>query len=255
MRGHLFKISTYFVLVLTVLLGYQAVEAHNHVGHSKSLFGSTTHDVTGDKKNDRVELTGTYSGKNQKWLKELKVIVKSKHQMISVPLEAGSQPQLTIADFNQDGAQDVLVSMKKQEDTELISTILSFKGEKVTYIDVPPPVAVTAQFQDHYVAEIRVEGQKSVQLDMSNQQNLYEKLGIYQNGKLNEATELIVDPYSEFTVRSSFGHGKGLLGKQLIKDVEGEDAIAIISTSWTYKEGAWTLNEVKVKPLKKKKIA
>ncbi len=64
-------------------------------------------------------------------------------------------------------------------------------------LEVPPSVPVMAQFLERYKAEIIIEGQKPCSDGCQLPENkLIDKLGIYQNGKLNEPTELLVDPYS-----------------------------------------------------------
>ena len=244
------RLLKYLVLVLTILVSYQAVEAHDKALQTKNFYKSIKQDVTGDKKIDQVELKGKISKKNKKWVKALKLTVKSNNsQIISIPLKSGSHPKLAIEDFNHDGIKDVLVTVKKHNNA-LFSKIYSFEGEQVTKLDLPPPVLMTAQFLDQYIAEISVEGQKPVRVDVRNHRDFYEKLGIYDKGKLNEAMELIVDPYSEFTVSSSFGRDKGVLGKQTVKGVDRDDAIATISTLWTLMDGNWKLQKVKVKPVK-----
>ena len=85
--------------------------------------------------------------------------------MISISLKSGFNPKLAIGDFNHDGVKDVLVTIKKH-DKQLFSKIYSFNGEQVTKIDIPPPVLMTAQFQDDYIAKISVEGQKPVKVDI-----------------------------------------------------------------------------------------
>lgn len=248
------RMLKYLVLVLTILVSYHAVEAHDKALQTKNFYKSIKQDVTGDKKADQVELKGKISKKNKKWVKALKLTVKSNNsQIISIPLKSGSYPTLAIEDFNHDGIKDVLVTVKKHNNS-LFSKIYSFNGEHVTKLDLPPPILMTGQFQNQYIAEISVEGQKTVRVDLRRHQDFYEKLGIYDHGKLNEAMELIVDPYSEFIVSSSLGRDKGILGIQTIKGIDRNDAIATISTSWTFSDGDWKLQKIKVKPAKSLKI-
>jgi hypothetical protein len=250
MPGILSHILKIVVFLAFILVSYYVVEAKDSQDQNVNFYGSNKHDVTGDHKLDMVELTGNVSKNNKKWVKKLKLTVKSNDRMISVPIKSGFQPKLTIGDFNHDGIKDVFVTMEKHN-KQLFSKIYSFRDEQVLHIEMPPPALVTAQFLDDYVAEISVEGQKPVEVDISNRQRYYGELGIYNHGKLNEATELIVDPYSTFTVSSLLGRGKVLSAKQTVKGVDEDDAIAVISTSWSYQDGAWKLLKAKVKPVKK----
>ncbi|AZV42533.1 hypothetical protein [Peribacillus asahii] len=251
MKGHFLHVLKYAVLVISVCLSYQAVEAHDKGFKSNEFYEAMKRDVTGDKKIDTIELRGTPSEKNRHLLTKMELVVESNCKRTSIPLEAGYKPKLALADFNKDGVQDVFVSFQKQNKSELFHQIYSFDKGQVANIEVPPSVPVTAQFQDYYMADITVEGQKPVRVDISSHRQVYEELGIYQNGKLNEATELIIHPYFELTVRSQFGRGKGLTGKQLVKGIEGEEAIATISSVWSFQDGAWKLIKANVKPLKK----
>ncbi len=242
------SIAKYLILFLSIFLIYQVVETNAQEVHTKSFYKSIKHDVTGDRKIDKIELKGKKSKKNKKWAKALKLTVKSNHKVITIPIKSGLHPKLVIADFNQDGIKDILVTVHKHNE-QLFSKIYSFKGEQVTQLDLPQQVLMTAQFQDRYIAEINVKGQIPVKVDISRHRGFYEKVGIYHHGKLNEATELIVNPFSEFTVYSSNGHASGVLGKQTVKGVDENDPIAIVFTSWSYTEGQWKLQKVKVKPV------
>ena len=53
-----------------------------------------------------------------------------------------------------------------------------FKEEQVTHMELPQQVLMTAQFQDHYFAEISVKGQIPVKVDIRRHRGFYEKLGI-----------------------------------------------------------------------------
>lgn len=249
MLGRPSKIIKYLTLCFAILLSYQAVDAHDKAYETKEYYKSFKQDVTGDNKVDTVALKGKISKRNVKRIKSLKLTVKTNEYTISIPLKSGSHPKLEIEDFNADGVKDVLVTMKKHN-RPLFSRIYSFKGEKVARIELPPLAPMTAQFQDNYIAEISVEGQETVSVDIRKHRNYYEKLGIYHNGKLNEAMELIVDPYSEFTVASHFGRNVELVGKQMVKGIDRHDAISTILTSWTFIDGKWKLKKIEGKPVK-----
>ncbi len=52
------RVLKYLVLVLTILVSYQAVEAHDKALQTKNFYKSIKQDVTGDKKINQVELKG-----------------------------------------------------------------------------------------------------------------------------------------------------------------------------------------------------
>lgn len=252
MQVKLLRLIHYLVVSFLLIMSNQAVEAHDKAFQSKFFYKLVKHDVTGDKKNDQIELKGKINKKNSQWVHSLKLTVKSNEELISIPIKSGKKPKLAIGDFNHDGVTDVLITMKKKHKS-LFSKIYSFNKAQISTMDMPPPIQITAQFQDRYLATIQVEGQNTTKVDLKSHRDYYERLGIYNHGKLNEATELIVNPYSAFTVSKSMVYAHALLGKQTVKGIDAHDSIAKIITLWSYQDGNWELKKIKIKPVKKKK--
>ncbi|CAH0243652.1 hypothetical protein SRABI84_02945 [Peribacillus simplex] len=176
--------------------------------------------------------------------------MESNRRTISVPLGAGYTPDLKVADLNNDGVQDVLVTVLMEGRERLITSYAyTFKDGKVKELEVPPSVPVMAQFLDGYKAEIIIEGQKPVVIDVSSRKQAYDELGIYRNGKLNEPTELLVDPYSSLDLKTVFGKGKALMGVQNVKGPDERDSILEIKSVWKYNNG-WQLVKAQVKSAK-----
>ncbi|MES1041043.1 hypothetical protein [Peribacillus simplex] len=240
----------YAVLVISLFLSYQAVEAHDKNFQVDGTYISTKRDVTGDQKIDIIQVRGLPLEEGSKFLKKIELSVESNRRTISVPLEAGYTPDLKVADLNNDGVQDVLVTVLKEGRERLITSYpYTFKDGKVKELEVPPSVPVIAQFLDGYKAEIIIEGQKPVVIDVSSRKQAYDELGIYRNGKLNEPTELLVDPYSSLDPKTVFGKGKGLMGVQNVKGSDGRLPILKIKSVWKYDNG-WQLVKAQVKPVK-----
>ncbi|PAL08068.1 hypothetical protein [Peribacillus simplex] len=240
----------YAVLVISLFLSYQAVEAHDKNFQVDGTYISTKRDVTGDQKIDIIQVQGLPYEEGSKFLKKIELSVESNRRTIDVPLEAGYNPDLKVADLNDDGVQDVLVTVLMEGRERLISSYAyTFKDGKVKELEVPPSVPVMAQFLDGYKAEIIIEGQKPVVMDVSSRKQAYDKLGIYRNGKLNEPTELLVDPYSSLDFKTVFGKGKVLMGVQNVKGSDDRDPILAIKSVWKYDKG-WQLVKVQVKPVK-----
>lgn len=242
----------YAVLVISLFLSYQAVEAHDKNFQVDGTYISTKRDVTGDQKIDIIQVQGLPYEEGSKFLKKIELSVESNRRTISVPLEAGYKPDLKVADLNNDGVQDVLVTVLMEGRDRLITSYAyTFKDGKVKELEVPPSVPVMAQFLDGYKAEIRIEGQKPVVIDVSSRKQTYDELGIYRNGKLNEPTELLVDPYSSLDLKTVLGKGKGLMGIQNVKGSDERDPIFEIKSVWNYNNG-WKLVKAQVKPVKAK---
>ncbi|MED3912525.1 hypothetical protein P4597_25890 [Peribacillus simplex] len=240
----------YAVLVISLFLSYQAVEAHDKNFQVDGTYISTKRDVTGDQKIDIIQVQGLPYEEGSKFLKKIELNVESNRRTISVPLGAGYTPDLKVADLNNDGVQDVLVTVLMEGRERLITSYAyTFEDGKVKELEVPPSVPVMAQFLDGYKAEIIIEGQKPVVIDVSSRKQAYDELGIYRNGKLNEPTELLVDPYSSLDLKTVFGKGKALMGVQNVKGPDERDSILEIKSVWKYNNG-WHLVKAQVKPAK-----
>ncbi|WP_350302520.1 hypothetical protein [Peribacillus frigoritolerans] len=239
----------YAVLVISLFLSYQAVEAHDKNFQVDGTYISTKRDVTGDQKIDIIQVQGLPFEEGSKFLKKIELSVENNRRTINVPLEAGYNPDLKVADLNNDGVQDVLVTVLMEGRERLISSYAyTFKDGKVKELEVPPSVPVIAQFLDGYKAEIIIEGQKPVVIDVSSRKQAYDELGIYRNGKLNEPTELLVDPYSSLDPKTVFGKGKSLMGVQNVKGSDEPVPILKIKSIWKYDNG-WQLVKAQVKPV------
>ncbi|KWW21108.1 MULTISPECIES: hypothetical protein [Peribacillus] len=243
----------YAVLVLSLFVSYQAVEAHDKNFQVDGTYISTKRDVTGDQKIDIIQVHGLPYKAGSKFLKQIELIVESDRRTISVPLEAGYDPELKVADLNNDGLQDILVTVLMEGKDRLItSRAYTFKDGKVHELDMPPSVPVTAQFLDGYKAKISIEGQKPVVMDIRSRKKEYDDLGIYQDGKLNEPTELLVNPYTTLDIKSVFGKRKRLIGIQKVNGADERDPLLEIQSVWTY-ENEWKLVKAKVKEIKANK--
>lgn len=245
MKGKRLMLLKYAILLFSIFLCYQAVEAHDKGMIEEGLYESTKRDVTGDKRIDIIELKGTTSAKKSGFLKNVHLLVESHNKTVKVPLESGYNPKLTIADFNKDGVKDVFVSVHKSEN-EAVYSIFTFKNNQVAEIPLPPSAPVIAQFQDYYMTEIKV-GKKSLKVDVSQQRDFYEERGVYSNGRLNEATELIVEPFSELKPSTSLRYRSALTAVQEVKGLPDDKGIANIMTTWSYENGDWVLKKVVIK--------
>ncbi|MDQ7864368.1 hypothetical protein RCO48_34535 [Peribacillus frigoritolerans] len=88
-------------------------------------------DVTGDQKIDIIQVQGLPYEEGSKFLKKIELSVESNRRTIDVPLEAGYNPDLKVADLNNDGVQDVLVTVLMEGRERLISSYAyTFKDGK-----------------------------------------------------------------------------------------------------------------------------
>ena len=242
-------ILKYAVLLLFLFLSYQAVEAHDKNYKEDGTYISQKRDVTGDKVIDVIQVEGIPNEKGGAYLREIQLNVESKRQDVTVSLQAGYKPHLYLTDLNKDGVQDVLVTvLNGGKDRTLTTFAYSFKNGKAVELETPPSVPVMAQFLDGYKAEVGIEGQKSMVIDVSEHKEKYEELGIYQNGRLNESMELQVGAYTSLKPKTFFGKRRGLSGIQYVKGADETDRLIEIQSLWKFNNG-WTLVKAKMKPV------
>lgn len=107
---------------------------------------------------------------------------------------------------------------------------------------VPNPLEVESQFINGYKAKFTIlQTGKSYWFDLQDRKDYYKKLGLYHNGKLNEPTELTVNPFSTLKPALVKEHEMGLIGLQRVTGITKADTIAYIQSSWLYKGEGWKL--------------
>ncbi|PLT32477.1 hypothetical protein [Bacillus sp. V5-8f] len=252
----LINIIMFIVLALSVF-GYRAVSAQFDSEPEEKIIVTKKRDVTGDGKKERISIVGIPYEQDSAFLREINLVVEVKDgKKVNLPLDAGFDPKLHFADFNGDGLKDVYVTISTGSSGGLINSYAyTFTGGKAKDLSVPPPVSITGQFLDNYKIVMSVPLQKPLVLDVSNRKKDYIKLGMYQkNGKLNEPTEVMVDPYSLFNITKISGKRKGLKGVQRVSGAYHADALTDIYSEWEYRDGNWQLLKTKTKEITKKSM-
>ncbi|MBY0096097.1 hypothetical protein [Mesobacillus maritimus] len=214
-------------------------------------------DVTGDGKDDTITITGVPFEEGSLFLKEISMKIKtSEGEKFHTELEGGYEPSLAFKDFNHDGVKDVLVRVETGGSGGTSNyELYSFKDAKQVDMGVPEPLTIISQFEEGYKASIQIEETgKLYTFNLFDRKEKYDRLGLYQNGKLNEPMELMVLPYS--TLKPVFVHEKqiGFKGVQRISGVGNVDTIGFVESSWILENGEWKQTDTKVqKSLKTKK--
>ncbi|RFU68681.1 hypothetical protein [Bacillus sp. V59.32b] len=241
MTGNILK---FFTIVLFVSIGYNPAAVQGNTKLDEQTVVIKKHDVTGDGKLDSVFIEGVLYESQSLFLKEIKLVVKvAKGKKINVPLDAGYEPKLEFVDFNRDGVDDVFITIPTGSSGGIINNYAyTFTGEKAVDLTVPPPVEINGQFLDNYNVHMSIPLQKPFFLDVSDRKKDYERIGLYQpNGRLNEPTEVMVDPYSLLKIIDSKDGGKGLRGSQRVSGAYHADALADVYSEWEYHDGKWEL--------------
>lgn len=206
-------------------------------------------DVTGDKIKDQIVIKGVPNNSNSIDLKNVSLEIRSRNvenESIKLSLPDGSKPVLSLFDLNHDGVKDVFVTIQPidREDT-VRAFCYTFKEGKVVDLEAPHPVSTEASFQNGYKAVIKA-GNKTFKVDVSTHKKMYEKMGMYHNGKLNEPIELMVNDYSKLQPTYIL-QGRGVVGFQKISGAYESDVLGVLKSTWFYQSGEWKLKNVTFK--------
>ncbi|MDQ0413170.1 MULTISPECIES: hypothetical protein [Mesobacillus] len=243
-------ITAFFLMSLTALTGAYAGESKE----TESVTGTKEKvDVTGDGKKDLVFVKGIPFEEGTRYLKEIYLKIKASNgNTYKIDLDGGYDPTTEYKDLNHDSVKDIFVSIPTGGSGGLSNYYLyTLKDFKVVNLSVPEPLSVTSQFEDGYKASVRIEqtGQ-SYSFDLSERKVDYDRLGLYQDGKLNEPTELMVLPFGSLKPFKGEAGQYELIGIQRINGAYNADGIANLESTWVYEKGTWKLQHAKVIELK-----
>ena len=206
-------------------------------------------DVSGDGKEDTVEIKGIPYEEGTSYLKEIFLEINaSDGKTYKTELNSGFEPKIDFNDLNHDGIADMFISIPTGGSGGISHYFLyTLKDFQLTDITVPDPLVISSEFQNGYKASITIDNTgKSYTFDLKSRKKDYDRLGIYQNGKLNEPLELMVDPYSTLKPVIVKNESYGLKGVQQISGAYHADGIAFVESTWYYENEKWNLVDTKV---------
>lgn len=246
MKYYYVMISSFFMLSIYCMSNTGNVSA---VEKSVVYEEIQQYDVTGDKVKETIKVSGEFY-ENSSNLKEitLQVLYGGKKASVSIPIGYGAKPVLHIVDLNHDGVKDVFLSVKEVGDSTSVKDYsYSFKNEKVINFLELPKLDTQSHFQDKYKAKIKLHDNTYI-IDVSTRKKMYEDLGLYHHGKLNEPMELTVGHYVNikpiYTIK-----GKGIEAMQIVSGASDTDIIGEIKTTWMFQEGIWEIQNVSFRDL------
>ncbi|CAG9606402.1 hypothetical protein [Pseudoneobacillus rhizosphaerae] len=246
----LFAFTALFLMSLTAITGVYAVENDPEM---VPLVNQQQEDINGDGQNDEILLLGLPYQKNDIVYKEFSLTIHlSNGKTYQEMLPYGLDPKLDLMDINHDGIKDVFISIPTGQSGGMSKHYLySAKENQISNIPIPE-LEILGQFKNGYKAQISIPAtKKSFVFDLMVRKEMYESLGMYQNGKLNEPTELMVLPYKKLKPLATKGLDYGLKGVQMITGTSKTDKIAYVETSWYYRNGDWKLINTEVKEVRK----
>jgi hypothetical protein len=246
----LFAFTALFLMSLTAITGVYAV---GNDPEMVPLVNQQQEDINGDGQNDEILLFGLPYQKNDIVYKEFSLTIHlSNGKTYQEMLPYGLDPKLDLMDINHDGIKDVFISIPTGQSGGMSKHYLySAKENQISNIPIPE-LEILGQFKNGYKALISIPATKeSFVFDLMVRKEMYESLGMYQNGKLNEPTELMILPYGKLKPLATKGLDYGLKGVQMITGTSKTDKIAYVETSWYYRTGDWKLINTKVKEVRK----
>ena len=89
-------------------------------------------------------------------------------------------------------------------------------------------------------------------MDLRDRKNGFDQKGLYQNGSLNEPTELMVHPFELLKPVRLENLTVGLKGRQSIGEEYDGELIAHVESIWKWTNGNWELQSTVLKKIKKK---
>ncbi|MET3698978.1 hypothetical protein SAMN05877753_110212 [Bacillus oleivorans] len=253
MNKHLVILGFAFFLLSLPVLANTITDMNRANGVENKIVKEYQEDITGNGKKDKIVIKGVPYDETSLYLKEITLQVETdQSQTFSVQLEGGYDPFADFQDMNHDGVMDVFTSVATGGSGGIYNYYLySFKDNQQFNLTVPKPLMIQAQFLDNYKATVTIpETKQSYTIDLKERKKEYDRLGLYINGKLNEPTELMVDPYS-FMKPQEFGDkGYGLKAIQAISGAYHADRIGQVESDWYYKDGKWNLMSASFIPSK-----
>lgn len=206
-------------------------------------------DVTGDSKPDHIFIKGQPYDEGAGFLKEIKLEVQASNgKTYSKDLEGGYEPAIMFEDLNHDNVKDMFISIPTGGSGGLSHYYLyTLKDFDLKDLGIPEGLVTTSQFQDDYKATLEIQNTgQTFEFDLKDRKKEYNRLGLYHNGKLNEPTELMIDPYGSMKPVLLKNGQYGLRAVQGVSGAYHADGIGYIESLWFYENGKWVLQDVKV---------
>jgi hypothetical protein len=241
----LLGITSFFLMSLTAITGVYAIEETTKI----VTISKEKADISGDGKEEEILLKGVSYQKEDTFLEKIYIdISASNRKKYTFPLESGTKAALQLVDLNDDGVKDVFASVLKGESERIVQNYsYSMKNFVHTNMALPEPLEIDSHFLNGYKAEIKLAKTGQTYLfDLKDRRKYYKKLGLYYHGKLNEPTELIVNPFSSLQPIPVENNKVGLLGEQRVSGIANADMIATVESTWSYIQGHWKLVRIVV---------
>lgn len=242
----LLVIVSFFLISITAITGVYAFEENTKV----IAISEEEVDITGDGQNESIFLKGVPYQEENSFLKKIYIeVAASNGKTYTFPLESGSKASLQLTDLNNDGIKDLFASvLTGGSGGNVLNFLYSLKDFVHTELTIPEPLEMDTKFLNGYKAEMKLKQTgKSYLFNLKDRKKYYKKLGFYYKGKLNEPTELSVNPFNSLSPIQFENKKMGLKGYQRVTGVANADTIALVKSVWRYEKGHWKLLSADVK--------
>lgn len=236
----------YFLISLSAFTVAYAIERDPKV----ITIAKMEDDITGDHQNESIVLKGEPYDDDDSYLKKIFIeITASNGKNYTISLDSGSKASIKLIDLNQDGLNDLFASVLTGGSGGItqhyLHTLKDFADKDLT---VPEPIEMDAKYLNGYKAKIKLKNTGQTYLfDIKDRKKYYKKLGLYYKGRLNEPTELTVNPYSSLEPIPLGKSKMGLKGVQRVTGLANADTIALVESVWVCEKGHWKLIRTAVK--------
>ncbi|MFB5197442.1 hypothetical protein ACE198_21475 [Neobacillus sp. KR4-4] len=241
----LLVIVSFFLMSLTAITGVYAIEETTKI----ITISNEKADITGDGKEEEIFLKGVPYQKEEAFLEKIYIEINASNgRKYTIPLNSGAKAGLELVDLNNDGVKDLFSSVVKGGNEPTVQNYsYSIRNFEQTKLFLPEPLEMESHFLHGYKAEIKLaKTGKSYLFDLKDRKKYYKKLGLYYRGKLNEPTELTVNPFSSLQPIPIENNQVGLLGEQKITGIAHADVIATVESTWSFDQGQWKLIRIVV---------
>lgn len=231
-------VAAFFLMSLTAITGVYAIEEKVKV----ITISEKKADISGDGIDETISLKGIPYQDEDSYLKQIYIEVSSADgKTYKIPFEGGSKASFQLVDLNHDGVKDIFSNVLTGGSGGItINYLYTLKDFSLTNLLIPDPLEAESRFVNGYKAEIILSSTgKRYLFDLKDRTKYYNKLGLFRHGKLNEPTELTVNPFSSLKPVVIDGGQLGLAGVQRVTGIANADTIAYIKSYWLYKDGKW----------------
>ncbi|MEW9050552.1 MAG: hypothetical protein AB2392_05305 [Neobacillus sp.] len=245
--------ASFFLMSTTVITGVYAIE---NDGKKEITISKTESDLTGDGNIESLYLKGVPYKDDESFLRSIFIDIETiEGDNIHIPLESGNKAAVKLIDINGDGIKEVLTNVYIEGNNGTISSYLySLKDGVRKELTVPDPIEMESHFENGYKAQLTIKPTgKTYSFDLRERKKYYKKLGLYYKGKLNEPTELKINSFSTLKPSRTTTGLMGLKGIQRITGIANGDTIAYVESSWSFRDGKWTLIDTIVRTADNKK--